>query len=181
MPVTRTDVKEVLQQVKANEFHEFLKARKPARQKEIEGLRLARDRMAPDGIASRRWTITLSSADQYAELFKGPEFFSGVGDKLQIGDTIEVRDDLLTIYALLLVVVADQTRAYVEVRELFKKEVPPAVVDQEIIEGFETRYEGLSKRWCVYRKQDGHCMRTQLPSKHDAMEYIRSDLRPIKG
>jgi hypothetical protein len=180
VPLTKADAKIAIQEIRGEEFHSFLKSRRPARQAELEGERLARDRLVPAGQAAMQWTVTLASADQYPKMFE-PSFWAGAGDKLKIGDTLEIRDDLLTLYATAIVVVADQARAFVELRELFKKELAPATVDETIVEGFETKYEGLSKRWCVYRKQDGHCMRTQLPSKHDAMEYVRTDLRPIKG
>lgn len=179
MALTKSDVKIAIQEHRSEEFHTFLKNRRPARQAEIEGERLARDRLQPNGITKRDWVVTLPSADMYPEIFK-PAFWLGTGDKLQIGDVLEIRDDLLTLYATALVVVADQTRAYVEVRELFKKELAPAVVDEEIVQGFETKYEGLHKKWTVYRKQDGHLMRAEIPSKHEAMEYIRTDLRPLK-
>ena len=181
MPLTHSDVKQAIQEVRTEDFKTFLKSRRPARQAEIEGLRLARDRLAPDGQACCRWTVTLPSADMYQEMFK-PAFWEGVGGKLKIGDMLDpIRDDLLTFIAKAVVVVADQARGYVEIREISKTEVASAVVDEQVIEGFEVRYEGLHKKFCVYRKQDGHLMQTQFPSRHDAMSYVKTDLRPLKS
>ena len=71
MPVTRTDVKEALQQVKANELSpNFSKPVARLRQAEIEGERLARDRLAPEGQACRRWTVTLASAEQVRRIIQ---------------------------------------------------------------------------------------------------------------
>jgi hypothetical protein len=181
MAITKSDVKAAVLEVRGEEFRTFLAARKPPKQKKIEGLRLPRDRMVAHGLAKRSFTLTLQSAAEYDEIFKGPEFLAGVGDKLQIGDTLEVRDDLLTLWALVLVVVSDQARGYTECREIFKKTLDPALVDEQTVEGFSVDWERLDRKWVVRRIQDQHVMRTGIGSRHEAMELIRTDYRPIKG
>ena len=98
---------------------------------------------------------------------------------MKIGDTLEIRDDLLTLYATALVVVAGHTHA--EIRELSKVTLAPANPDEEIRGEFSTSYEGLYRKWIVVRKTDGHIMREQLASKTDALNFISADLKPLKS
>ena len=70
MPLTHSDVKQAIQEVRKEDFEKFFKSRRPARTLEAEGERLARDRLSPAGQASRQWTVTLASAEQYARIIQ---------------------------------------------------------------------------------------------------------------
>lgn len=107
-----------------------------------------------------------------------PGFWNGVSRQLNIGDKIEVRNDALTLFVILVCVAVDHISSHVEVRQLFSKVAMPAIVENEVRGDYSVSYSGLTDHWVITRVLDGHIMKTGLPSRDAANNEILVGLVP---
>lgn len=103
-----------------------------------------------------------------------PDTWRLLASHLTVGAKIEVRNDALTWYGELLVVVSDRSRGLVEVVELMRKDLPQAQTTGDDTGEFVTKYAGLTDRWIIQRVSDGKLMKTGLPSRSEAIHEIRT-------
>jgi hypothetical protein len=175
MAIIKQDLKVALQEARSKDFDAFLKTRPRTKRDDSEKLPLGR--FCQEGIARQQFTATVPSDTPYERLFT-KQFWQAVASKIRIGDEITVRPDDLRWWAKLICVSADQARDFVEMQELYRKDLAPASATLEQVEGFTTRYEGLSDRWVVYRAQDNHRMQAGFESRAAALDHIKGDLKP---
>lgn len=107
-----------------------------------------------------------------------PGFWNGISRQLNIGDKIEVRNDSLTLFAILVCVAVDHISSHVEVRELISKTSMPAIVESQVRGDYTVSYSGLTDHWVITRVLDGHIMKTGLPSRDAANNEILVGLVP---
>lgn len=138
---------------------------------------LAANRFQEGAFARNGWGATVPNGTAW-ETVLSPWYWRLVGRKLRIGDEIVVRDDALSFWALLLVVSADPITGAVELRDLLKRDLAPVTVVGCEQSGFSAVYRGLTEQWCILRDHDEHTMRTNLPSRDEAMRIIRTQYLP---
>ena len=114
---------------------------------------------------------TFPADKAYADALK-PSTWSLVANRVVPGTLIEVRDDNLSWFALLIVVAVTPSQNFVEVRELFHKEIQPAMSRGEERSGYKSEYRGVTDRWVVIRTSDGKIMCTGLATPEEARHQI---------
>lgn len=107
-----------------------------------------------------------------------PGFWRSLGRQINIGDKIEVRNDALTLFAILVCVAADHISSHIEVRELISKTSMPAIVENQVRGDYAVSYTGLTDQWTIRRVLDGHIMKKNLPSRDAANNEILVGLVP---
>lgn len=141
---------------------------------------VTKDRFIEAQFGRNAYVLNLPSEYDYAELFR-PEnwkLISG-GGKVHIGDTIEVRKDDLSLWALLLVRESIEKHARIVVAEIFKKDFAPIGQTEGTDEMFEIKFLGLQDHWAVYNKSTGRQLVKDLKSEDAARDYV-NNMRPRK-
>lgn len=145
--------------------------------KSPKGPVLAPNRFSEASFARNQWCATIPS-DVSLEQVLAPGFWKVIGRRAKIGDEIVVRNDDITLAAVLLVVAADPMSNYIEVREVYSKQMKKAVVENEVRGDYTVAYEGLQRKWCVHRKLDGVLMKEGLNTRDDANHEVLVTLAP---
>jgi hypothetical protein len=55
---------------------------------------------------------------------------------------------------------------------------PSATLEQ--VEGYGTVYEGMTRKWVIYRTSDNHRMAKGFETRAGALDHIKGDLKPKK-
>jgi hypothetical protein len=178
MVLTKSEYKQEILKEQGAEFHKFVASRR-SRLAKNDDQKLPMSRLFNPGQKFQTHDVLISNETKYADLFT-PSYWSHVADRFRLGDVIVVRDDGLTFISTLIVTQADPVRDFAMVQEIQRKELVPMKIEQPEIDGFTTRYEGLNDGWQVIRSADGHIMKGNFPTQHDATNYIRTDLKTTK-
>jgi len=140
---------------------------------------LRADRFIEAEFRRNQYVYNLPADYPYADLFN-PDNWKGLArlGKVNVGDTVEVRKDDMSLWALLLVVESISRHARLAVVEIFKKDLEPIKQDESEDDQFEIRHLGLQDGWAVLNKSTQRVIRKDMKSRDDARSYINGDLRP---
>jgi len=129
-----------------------------------------------------RIAFVATAPDEVAfETLLESSYWRHVARNMHIGATIEVRNDALTFWALLIVTAHSAQADYVEVALLFKKDLTGAVSGARISEGYRYEYRGITDKWIVIRDVDGHVMRRGLDTANAAYACIQTEMLPMRA
>jgi hypothetical protein len=125
-----------------------------------------------------QYVLNLPADFPYDDLFT-PESWKNIArmGKLNMGDTIEVRKDDMSLWALLIVREAIPNHARIVVTEIFKKDLAAIVQEASDDEQFEIKHLGLQDQWAVLLRSTGRVLMKDMKSRDAAKNYIHS-LRP---
>lgn len=112
-----------------------------------------------------------------------PDTWALVAPRAPIGSIIEVRDDNLSWFALLLVVASGVNRdSFLELQTLFFKKLEPAKSLNDERAGYRSEYRGVIDKWCITRVVDGKDMALGLSSRDEARyQVMQLEGVPIGG
>lgn len=137
-------------------------------------------RLSQAEFARVQFVLNLPADYDYAELFNSDNWKAVArSGKLKMGDTIEVRKDDLSLWALLLVRESIEKHARIVVAEIFKKDFAPIAAAESNDEQFEIKHLGLQDQWAVFNRSTGRAMVKNLKSQDAARDYVNG-LRPRK-
>lgn len=134
-------------------------------------------RMASSGFGWQTFEATVP-ADTTDETLLLGGFWRLCANRLQRGDRIKWRTDSLTRHGELLVIAIDAATGQMELRELWRKEVPKATAGESERCGFTPKDFGVHEQWGVVRDADGHVMTKGIGSYDEAMRRIRVEYLP---
>lgn len=135
---------------------------------------LVKQRMMPSNRFERAdhkrswWSATVASFEDYRERATQPWYWRLVGQRVSVGDVIEMRDDVLTFWALLLVLEADSMTGELKLTELMCKEMPQHERASIVRGGYRIEYAGITDRWQIVRVRDGMVMKRGIKTSADA-------------
>jgi hypothetical protein len=121
--------------------------------------------------------VTLEAGQEFKDVFE-EGFFRLAAHKIHLSDLIEVRDDLLSFWGLVIVTACDQVRSFVRVQPLQHVRLAPESVDETIGAAFKIENRGLTERFAVVRSSDGTTVRTGIKSHDEAKRVIATELTP---
>jgi len=179
MPSGVTEMEVIVQRMK--EFKVF--NRDPDASQEIMPLkdRLPLNRFAVTVNVSNHWTATVPTGTPIAHLFI-PQFWANrnVGNVMTIGDVIVARPDDLAWWCELLVVGTSPLSNEATVRMLRCVEFEDVHKPDDISpnDPYYTEHRGLTDKWIVVRRLDGHVMAKGLATRQAAMQHIK-DMVPL--
>lgn len=141
---------------------------------------VTKDRFIEARFARNDYVLNLPSDYPYAELLNPDNWklIAGLG-KVNIGDTIEVRKDDLSLWALLLVRESIEQHARIVVAELYKRDFAPIGQPEATDDQFEIKHLGLQDQFAVLLKSTGKVLVKNLKTEDDARRYV-VNLRPRK-
>jgi hypothetical protein len=128
-----------------------------------------------------QYVLNLPADFAYDDLFKNESWkrISSLG-KVNIGDTIEVRRDDLSLWALLLVRESVTKHSRFVVVELIRKDLEPIKQDESDDAQFEVKHLGLQDGWAVLNKSTQRVMQKDFKDKDAARAYIANSLTIAK-
>lgn len=106
------------------------------------------------------------------------DFWRFVAPRMKRGDHVRWRYDSLTRFGEVVVVAADMATGKLELRELWKLEVAPAVLGETERGGFTVKDLGVHDGFGIYRDADGKQMAKNIPSYDEAMRRVKVEFRP---
>lgn len=131
----------------------------------------SRDACVPVGVSRNHWVVTLTKDQVWEDAMK-PEFWKLVAHQFNVGDIIELRDNALENWGELIIKASNPPQGYAEVFELRRVMVSPDSGEGREKMGHTYKYEGLTDKWCIYRKTDGMRMERNIAHEREAIHRI---------
>ena len=154
---------------------ETLKPAAPLLGAKIE--RLNPTRMAMPGFG---WTTHEASipSNTPPENILASDFWRFVAPRMKRGDHVRWRNDILTRFGEVVVVAADNATGKLELRELWTREVEPAVLAETERGGFTVKDLGVHDGFGIFRDADGKMLAKNIASFDEAQRRVKVEFRP---
>ena len=88
---------------------------------------------------------------------------------------MEIRNDALTLYGIVMVTESEPSTGHAVVTEIFLKHLAKSQMEPVDSAGYRAEYRGLSDQWCVVRNADGYVCERGIGNRQEARTRIAGD------